>query len=62
MSDIYGSIKRGKGNERIALEVDGSLTPDQWDLFKEDLKALLKKHNSAVKIAELQIKRNTKDE
>jgi hypothetical protein len=55
--EVYGSIKRGKGEERLALEVSSEMSKDQWETFKEELKALVKRHGSKVKLNDLQIKR-----
>ena len=55
--EVYGSIKRGKGKERLALEVSSKMSKDQWETFKEELKALVKKHGSKVTLNDLQIKR-----
>jgi hypothetical protein len=58
MTTVYGSIKRGKGEERLALEVSSEMSREQWETFKEELKALVKKHGSKVTLNDLQIKRN----
>jgi hypothetical protein len=55
--EVYGSIKRGKGKERLALEVSSEMSKDQWETFKEELKALVKRHGSKVTLNDLQIKR-----
>lgn len=55
---VYGSIKRGEKNERIALEVEGKLSKDQWERFKAELEPVLKKYG--LKFGDLQIKRTKK--
>ena len=56
--NVYGSIKRGEKNERIALEVEGKLSKDAWQRFKAELEQLLKKYG--VKFGDLQIKKTKK--
>ena len=55
---IYGGIKRGRKSERIALEVEGKLSKDDWERFKAELEQLLKKYG--LKFADLHITKKKK--
>jgi hypothetical protein len=58
VTKVYGSIKRGKRTERMALEVDGKLSPNDWERFKAELEQILKKYG--IKFGSLQIRKSKK--
>ena len=44
MSDIRGTLRRGKQGESAVAELEGKLEPKQWEELIEALRALARKY------------------
>jgi hypothetical protein len=50
MSDVRGSISRGKKKDLMkAVEIQGKLTPEQWAELIEALRMIAKKYQLTVR-------------